>query len=259
MVRIPRLAHAARCFAFADQRSEPGARFEAEPESDPFGCAGRTSPSPRRRLHAEPGELLGIGSRVAVGSSTRVARSAVVVAAVLAMAAANGAAHAAQPRVLHPGQQLHVAGTRIYCGVKTGTTGVLTTCVVVKTGTQTPEGYAVGIGDRIVGATHFAGTSAPVVFVRAQPAVGKEATAKPGAGQVTVKLGDKLSVAGTHVLITVSSSSQAGTFLTAWVADANGQPVEGSYLVGINERAVNVQQWQKGKTKPAYTHAQPGR
>src|SRR5438876_624157 len=72
---------------------------------------------------------------------------------------------AAKTQTLQPGQQLHILGTRIYCGAKSQSTGVLTTCLIVKTGTQRPEGYSVGIDDKIAGASQFKGLSAPAVFI----------------------------------------------------------------------------------------------
>lgn len=189
---------------------------------------------------------------------SRLARGIAIVAGLAATGGGVTGAFAAKTPTLGPGQRLHIEGTRVYCGAKSQSSGVLTTCLVVKTGTQTPEGYAVGIDDKLAGVTQFRGNAAPAVFVRLQPG---GATAAPGAaaasGTLTVKVGEKILVAGSNVVLFVSTF-QGAPFLAGWVAGKDGQPLDHSYMIGISDRAVNVQQWHAGKTKPVFAKAEPG-
>lgn len=184
-------------------------------------------------------------------------RAVLVAAAVACFANASAVASPVASPVLHPGQQLHIAGTRVYCGVKDGATGVLTTCLVVKTGTQSPEGYSVGIDDKIAGVTRFVGNTAPSVFIRAQPTGSAAQAAATASGMVTIKVGDKVTVAGSHVVLYVSTYEGA-PFLAGWVAGSDQQPLDHSYMIGISDRAVNVQQWHAGKASVVYVKNEPG-
>ena len=130
-------------------------------------------------------------------------RCMAMVAGIAAAGTCANLALAAKTQTLQPGQQLHILGTRVYCGAKSQSTGVLTTCLNVKTGTQTPEGYSVGIDDEIAGASQFKGLSAPAVFVRRQPAGDGKASpaATASSGTLTANVGDKILVGGTNVVL----------------------------------------------------------
>lgn len=183
-------------------------------------------------------------------------RSSVTVLVLALLALTPVASAGGRTLVIHPGQQLHVAGSRVHCGVKPGSTGILTTCLIVKTGTQLVEGYGVGIDDKIAGVTHVTGSTIPTIFVRAQPSAGPVSAAGSATGTITAQVGDKIDVAGSNVVLFVSTL-RGVPFLAGWVAGKDQQPLDHSYLVGISDAAVNIQQWHAGKTTPVFVKRQP--
>lgn len=151
-----------------------------------------------------------------------VTRSIVLVSIGGTLALAGNAA-AVAPLTLHPGQEVGLVRTRLYCGVAAKSTGVLLTCVVARKGTQTPEGYTVGINDRLAGVTHFVGTTAPAVFLRAQPTLHlpPASAAGKGKGMISMHLGDIALIAGSHVLLIAGRNSRQEAAFAATIVDAD--------------------------------------
>jgi len=191
-----------------------------------------------------------------------VGRSFALMAATAAAGLAlTGVAVAAAPLAAHPGQEITLAGTRIYCAVEPNPSGVILSCAIVRTGTLTPEGYTVGISDRVAGVTHFVGKSAPPVVVHAQPALRlpSPGAAGKGSGTITLRLGQSVPIAGTHVVLAAGRDPQHEPALAAAIVGADGNPLDGSYSVGISEHQVVLLSWRHAKASLAFRVQQPSR
>lgn len=172
--------------------------------------------------------------------------------------AADVVSHAAAPAPIRPGQHVHLQGTRIYCGVSTRSSGTLVTCLIVKKGTRTPEGYAVGISSGLAGVTHFVGNTAPTVFVRRQPALRRAPVpAGSGSGTVTLHVGQLAPVGGSDVVVAAGRNSREDPSIAAGIFDAAGGPADGSYTIGISEHEAVVLQWRHGKSTVVFRRAEP--
>ena len=181
------------------------------------------------------------------------------IAGALAIAGGSGAG---RTLTLQPGQQVHVAGTQIYCGVFAKSMGVMVNCTIVKPGTQTPIGYIVGITDQLVGVNRVVNGSTPTVFIHLQPRLDLPPTgpARAGSGLVTMRLGDAARIAGSHVILFAGEDPQGRPALaSAIVTDGNpsGSAADGSYTTGISDREVVILRWQGSKPTIVFRRPQP--
>jgi hypothetical protein len=154
---------------------------------------------------------------------------------------------------------LHMNGTDVVCSVLQNGTSSTVACFHLPGGPSTTvrKGYAIAANEGVV-AVEPSGSTTPVKVAH-EPSFDAQPVFTGGAAHpelVNLALDDEAKVSGTNMAVIVTPAKGGGNAIGVIYVDGKGQPIVGSYVVGISNHYVTiVKVTGPSKAQTVYRHS----
>ena len=172
-----------------------------------------------------------------------------------------GSAHAATMPNLGVGQSVHLTGTNLYCFVLAPSGSAYVACELTTLNGKYARGgsFTFAIGDKAVAVGLVDGRTTKTIWEKAQPALHLGAPQPAGKTSVrfTIKLGDQMAIAKTHVTLVAGRNSRNEPSLLALIPDSTGNPAAGTYFAGISAKRLAIDMMKNGTPTMVFARSEP--
>jgi len=186
-------------------------------------------------------------------------RSAVALLVLAAACAIPSVAGGADVLTVKYDSVLHMNGTDVVCSVLKNSSSSTVACFHLPGGPSSTarKGYAIAANEGVV-AVEPSGSTTPVKVER-EPSFDAQPMFSGGAAHsklVNLALNDEVKISGTNMAVIVTTAKGGGNAIGVIYLDGKGQPIVGSYVVGISNHYVTiVKVTGPSKAQTVYRHS----